>query len=30
MRYPVMKLMDMYFLQIGLELEAAKPGSTKR
>jgi len=25
-----MKLMDMYFLQIGLELEAAKPGSTKR
>jgi hypothetical protein len=29
MRYPLMKLVDMYF-QIGLELEAAKPGSSKR
>ena len=27
MRYPLMKLVDMYFHQIGLELEAAKPGS---
>lgn len=30
MRYPLMKLMDMYFHQIGLELDAAKPGSSKR
>ncbi len=29
MRYPLMKLVDMYFHQIGLELEAAKPGSSK-
>ena len=30
MRYPLMKLVDMYFHQIGLELDAAKPGSSKR
>ncbi len=30
MRYPLMKLVDMYFYQIGLEIEAAKPGSSKR
>lgn len=30
MRYPLMKLVDMYFHQIGLEIEAAKPGSSKR
>lgn len=29
-RYPLMKLVDMYFHQIGLELEASKPGSSKR
>ena len=30
MRYPLMKLADMYFHQIGLEIEAAKAGSSDR